>query len=174
MPPIFWITGPPASGKSTTSVALMQRFDRGVHLPVDDVRLWVVKGLADSVPWTDETERQFKVAERGICGLVRAYHEAGFAVAVDHCRNLGQLDAVIRAEMPDLPVIRVCLIPDLKTNLHRNHSRTNKTFDPRVLDETIQFTNERFRAEQVPGWHFIDNSGMTVEETVDMIAGLLP
>lgn len=150
-------------------MALLQRFERGIHVPVDDVRQWVVKGLADSVPWTEETEQQFQVAERGICGLVRTYHEAGFAVVVDHCRNLTQLESVIGTEMPDLPVVRVCLVPELTVNLQRNHDRTNKTFDPHVLDETIQFTNDRFRLDRLENWHFVDNTKLSVEETVDVI-----
>jgi adenylate kinase family enzyme len=47
MQPIFLILGSPAAGKSTVSKALLQRFERGFHIPVDDFRHMVVSGLSD-------------------------------------------------------------------------------------------------------------------------------
>ena len=53
MSPIFLISGTPASGKSSVSLALMRRFARGVHLAVDDLREMVISGIAHPVPeWT--------------------------------------------------------------------------------------------------------------------------
>jgi cytidylate kinase len=166
---VFFISGPPAAGKSTLCRALLDEYRRGVLLPVDDLRSWVVTGMADSVPWTDETERQFQIAEAAAAGVVRCYHEAGFAVAVDHCRNPLRLEAVIQESLADLPVVRVLLMPDLSVNLHRSHTRTNKTFDPHMLDETIEFTNHRYRLDAPEGWLVLDNTAMTVEETVRAI-----
>ena len=48
MTPIFLVMGTPASGKSTVSRALMQRFECGSHIPVDDLRHMVVSGLTDT------------------------------------------------------------------------------------------------------------------------------
>ncbi|RYG47826.1 phosphotransferase [bacterium] len=171
---IFWISGPPASGKTTLCRALLAQFDSGVHIPVDDLRPWVVSGFSDSVPWTDETERQFQVAEQAVCGVIRPYHRHGFAVAVDHCRNMRRLEEVIQSELSDLPVTKICLMPELSVNLHRSHTRTNKPFDPHLLDETILFTNTHYREDRIPGWHVIDNTEMTVAETVDHILTLRP
>jgi len=171
--PIFWITGPPAAGKSTLCRALLAHFQPATLIPVDDLRPWVVSGFADSVPWTAETERQFQVAEQAVCGIVRPYHRNGFAVAVDHCRNMPRLEALIQAELSDLPVLKICLMPDLETNLHRSHTRTNKPFAPHHLDETILYTNTHYRDAQIPGWHVIDNTKMTVEETVARVLGFI-
>jgi tRNA uridine 5-carbamoylmethylation protein Kti12 len=63
MQPIFLIMGTPASGKSTVAKALMQRFERGLHIPVDDLRHLVVAGLSDmafEIP--PETLRQLRLA----------------------------------------------------------------------------------------------------------------
>lgn len=169
-PPIFWISGPPAAGKSTLCAALLARFDRGYHLPVDDLRSWVVSGLADSVPWTEETERQFQVAEAAACDIARQYRQAGFAVAIDHCRNPTRLEWVIQES--ELEVIRVLLMPELETNLSRSHARTNKTFDPHLLDDTIKATNGGYRQSVPDGWLVIDNTRMTVEESIDLILGV--
>jgi hypothetical protein len=147
----------------------MQRFPLGMIVPVDDLRTWVVSGLAESVPWTDETERQFKIAEAAVCDVVRRYHEAGFAVAIDHCRNLPTLEALISKHLADLPVTRICLMPELETNLDRSHTRTNKPFDPHMLDETIQWTNTNYRLTIPEPWHVLDNTHVSVEATVTWV-----
>ena len=54
------------------SAALAAHFERCLCIPVDDLRSWVVSGFADSVPWTNETERQFQIAEGAVCDLARA------------------------------------------------------------------------------------------------------
>lgn len=163
--PLFLVSGPPASGKSTLCSALLARFERAFHLPVDDLRAWVVRGMADSVPWTDETEAQFRVAETAAIDVARRYQDAGFAVAIDHCRNPKRLDEAFQG----VEVIKVLLLPDLATNLHRSHTRTNKPFDPRLLDGTIEFTNARYRQDAGDGWIPIDNAELSVEATVDRI-----
>ena len=166
---VFWVTGPPASGKSTLCAALSQKLDRAVHIPVDDVRTWVVSGLAESVPWTDETERQFQLAESAVCETARCYFEGGFHVLIDHCRNLPRVEHLIQERLANMPVIRICLMPDLQTNLHRSHTRTNKSFDPHMLDETIVWTNTHYREDTRPGWLVIDNYRLSVDETVSII-----
>jgi tRNA uridine 5-carbamoylmethylation protein Kti12 len=56
---IFLLSGMPAVGKSSVSKALMQRFDKGVHIPVDDLRAMVVSGMVHPVPtWTDAAAAQ--------------------------------------------------------------------------------------------------------------------
>jgi len=170
--PIYWISGPPAAGKTTLCGALLSHFTKGIHIPVDDLRTWVVSGLSESVPWTDETERQFRIAEAAVCHVAREYQSSGFAVAIDHCRNMVRLEDVIRVGMPDLRVVRVCLMPNLDENLRRSHTRTNKDFDAHWLDETILWTNAHYRQDIPPGWNVIDNSEMTVEETVDALLAL--
>lgn len=140
-----------------------------MHLPLDDLREWVVRGMAGSVPWTEETERQFRLSEDAACDVIRRYHDAGFAVALDHCRNPVRLEELIQDRLVDLPVVKVCLMPPLEENFRRSHTRTNKPFGPHFLDDVIRFTNDRYRQNVPPGWLMLDNGAMTVEETVEEI-----
>lgn len=169
-PPVFILSGPPASGKTTLAALLLARFERAVHLPVDDLRGWVVRGMADSVPWTDETERQFRIAEAAALELARRYRDEGFAVALDHCRNPARLDEAL-AEA-DLDAIRVLLAPSLDENLRRNHARTGKSFPPSLLDGTIRFTNAKYREDAGDAWLVIDNTAQTPAQTVATILEL--
>ena len=173
--PIIWISGPPAAGKTTLAAALAREFDLTVHIPVDDLRLWVVQGLADSVPWSDETERQFQIAEEAVCRVATTYQDAGFAVLIDHCRNLARLESVIAKHLPERPVVKVCLLPDLLVNQQRNLERTNKTFEPSVLTETIQFVNDSMANSETPeGWLVVDNSDLSVDQTVKLLHATWP
>lgn len=168
-PPIIWITGPPASGKSTLCEAILKEFDLGFHLRVDDLRTWVASGLAESVPWTNETERQFQIAEAAACDIAGRYQDGGFAVAVDHCRNLPTLERAISLNLLNRRLVKVCLMPDLETNWMRNATRTNKPFGPELLVETIAYTNTNYRNEIPSGWLVIDNTECSVAETVSIV-----
>ena len=136
---------------------------------MDELRAWVVRGVADSVPWTDETEAQFRIAESAAFDVARRYRDAGFAVAIDHCRNPARLDEATLG----IETIKILLLPDLATNLRRSHTRTNKPFDPRLLDGTIEYTNARYRENVGADWLVIDNSEIDVETTVDRILARL-
>lgn len=169
MNPIYIITGPPAAGKTTLCQATAKRFERAVHIQVDELRLWVTQGLSDSVPWTEETERQFQVAELAACDIARRYQDAGFAVMIDHCRNLERLEQLIAEELSGRHVVRVCLLPTLERNLRRNRERTNKDFDPAILEDVIRHVHAEMSAAEVPGWHMPNNSQLNLREMMSFI-----
>lgn len=129
----------------------------------------MVKGLADSVPWTEETERQFKVAEEAVCGVARVYSDHGFDVLIDHCRNLPRLQQVADSHLEGLPVAKIALAPSLEENLNRNRTRTNKDFDPLVLDPIIEDMQSKIRLNVPEGWLVLDNTGLTPKETAERV-----
>jgi hypothetical protein len=151
------------------SKSLVRCFELGIHIPVDDLREWVVSGLAHPVPWTEESEHQFRIAEEVTCAIAKKYNEFGFAVAIDHCRNPKRMDAVAAEFLQGLNVIKVLLLPELETNLHRNAARTDKNFDPAELIDTIRSTNDVYRTDVGEDWVTIDNTSLSVEETLESI-----
>src|SRR5687768_7874585 len=121
--PLFLITGPPAAGKTTISRALMQRFERGLHIEVDVIREWVVKGIAHPADWTAETELQFELAENAATDVAKRYLDAGFAVAVDHCTSPARLRAWLDRSLSKLTPKQIVLVCSLDENYHRNRTR---------------------------------------------------
>lgn len=166
--PIFFVTGAPAVGKSAFCRALLGRYPKGLHVPVDDLREWVVSGFATNVGWTEETSRQFAMAEGGACDLARRYQDAGFAVAIDHCAGPPGLDALIGRELSGRLVHRVALVCEQETNLRRSRERVGKPFAPETLEPAIAKLGPLYRTEAIPGWLRVSNEG-TLEEAVDAL-----
>ncbi len=165
MPPIYFLTGAPGAGKSTLAVALLRHFELGIHIPVDDLREWVVSGISHPLPWTDETSRQFVLAENAACDLAIRYQDAGFAVVIDHCHNLGSFEPLVRNRLAGRRVHCVLVDCTLETNLNRNDTRKHKPFEPELLHPTIHDFNSRLRkeAETFAGWLVFDNNSPDVE-----------
>ena len=136
---------------------------------MDDLRQWVKGGLADSFDWNEETERQFQVAEAAAADVARRYSDAGFTVAIDHCRNLLRMEAVVREDLDGLDVVKVVLLPDLLTNLGRNRERTDKEFDPKLLESLIETTNAAYRQSIPAGWITLDSGRFSPEELASIL-----
>ena len=170
--PVFLITGAPGSGKSTVAAALVRRFPIGLHIPVDDLREWVVSGIAHPVPaWTNETTRQFRLARQAAAQVAALYAAAGFAVAIDDVLFLGEAEAIFVASLAGFEVYKVILQPALDVALARNAERTNKNFDTSVLTEVTRSVHRALAGQDFAGsgWIVIDSSRLSVEDTVDEI-----
>lgn len=170
--PVFIITGTPGAGKSSVAVALMQRFSLGLHIAVDDLREWVVSGIAQPVSvWTVETSRQFRLARQAAFQVARLYAEADFAVAIDDVIAPAETQELIETTLSDHMVHKVLLRPALDVALRRNAERANKPFDTSTLDDVIRrlYASTDEQAYSRVGWLVIDSSAQDVAETVDTI-----
>jgi energy-coupling factor transporter ATP-binding protein EcfA2 len=175
MQPIFFITGPPAAGKSTLAKALLQKYPSGYHISVDTIRDAVVSGLASNSPWTDETTKQFALAEQAACDLALRYNNEDFAVVIDHCQGPPTLDCLIEERLQGRLVVKFALVPSLEINLNRNRLRTSKDFDSSFLVPTISRLNQLYAKEPIheQGWIVFDNSGDDVFAAAEQLFHLV-
>ena len=172
MSPIFFISGCPGVGKSTTAQHLANRFEKAFRIDLDYFRQYVVRGLVQpsDAPWNDEIQLQFELAHIAAGRCARTYAEAGFAVVIEHCSNPHMVELFLR-EVPDATI--VCLVADLDTNLQRNLLRTNKSFDPKDIEFFVYELNQQmaneFRAKNLD---VLENTNLDIEEAVDAILAL--
>ncbi len=166
--PVIFLTGAPGVGKSTVARALAERFDRSFLIDLDSLRASVIRGLSQpSAGWSDETTLQFDLAHQAAGKLARLYSEAGFAVIVAHCSAVEHV-AKFEGECPGAAVI--CLHADLATNVKRNNTRSNKSFDPTDIEffvfELAPSMHVKFLKA---GYRALDSTSRTVCETADAV-----
>jgi len=172
-PPVYGITGQLAAGKSTVARALLARFPFGYHIDVDGIREMVASGLASPLEWTDETTRQFELAIRGSVALARVYADAGFAVAIEGGMDPSLVEAAIREVGLADRLIGIVLHPRLDVALERNRARTHKAFDTSILEDVMRSIDADLARDAArPGWHGLDNSDESVEQTVERILSI--
>jgi adenylate kinase family enzyme len=170
MKPIFLIMGTPASGKSTVAKALTQRFEKGVHIPVDDLRHMVVSGLSEmgfEVP--PATLEQLRLAREAASSMARMYSDEEFAVAIDDFW-FGNTPDEVYTQKIGRRVTRILLLPNLETTVQRLFSRNpNEGSFKHVLEQAIGQLYTEIQMHPKTNWMVIDSSHLSVEETVDKI-----
>ncbi|MFD2608316.1 AAA family ATPase [Deinococcus taklimakanensis] len=172
--PIYLLSGTPGAGKSTVAHALLQHFEFGLHLPVDDLREWVVSGIAHpGLQPNPETARQFRLARTAAAQTARLYAEAGFAVVVDDVLWPADLKLFL-PHWTGFEVRPILLAPGREVAQQRNAARTSKAFDPQMLVPLIDALDTALRPEEfcAAGWQVIDNAQQSPEQTVTSILAL--
>lgn len=148
------------------ATALAQRFPLGIHIPMDDLREWVVSGIAQpSVGWSDETTRQFSLARTAAAHAATLYAEAGFVVTVADV--FGPDD--VAAHFTDPRCEKILLMPTLEAALERNATRTNKSFNTADIIPLVKHAYGWLAGQTWDGWTVLDTTELTLEQTVDAI-----
>ncbi|MEM7335679.1 MAG: AAA family ATPase [Chloroflexota bacterium] len=172
--PIFILTGTPASGKTTLSKALLNRFSYGTHIPVDNLRGMVVSGLSNPIgSWDDETDRQFRLARDSAAQIAKTYAKGGFAVAIDDVIFPDQIAHHYDEVLAEFEVYKILVRPSVETAVARNKAR-QLDIDPAQLEKVIQPIYNHFATFDLPklaqtGWAILDTSFDTIDESIEKI-----
>ncbi len=166
--PIFFLTGAPGVGKSTTGRALANRFKKSILFDIDYFRSLVVKGLKQPTSgWDEETQIQFELAHHAVGSIAKTYSDAGFAVIAEHCSSYDMVQEFLDYSEGG---IVVCLKSNLETNLSRNLTRTDKSFDPKDIEHFVHMMADSLYLDfERRNFKVLDNTNLTVDEAVDEI-----
>jgi len=169
------ITGPAGAGKTKTADAwACSRQERCAHLSLDSFRLLVKSGYQDPrLGWNDEAQRQLDIARTNVAVVATKFVESGISCVID--------DAVFpnwdpvgleqwKHAFEPIGIDLVVLLPQWGVISDRNAAR----------NETDRIPQEMLRKiyDDMAGWRdrpdvpVVDNSNLSIAETVDEIARL--
>jgi adenylate kinase family enzyme len=156
------ISGPPASGKSTTSEELSKRFQRSVYFSLDTIRHFIKGGYVRATGDKEEFEKQLTLAEGISFYLIDTYLKEGYVVIIDHV--IGETRYKKYKTMFD-DVHGFLLLPTLEALHQRDEERSSEVRMGYKIDELhthfTAYTNQYF--------DIIDSTSMKLEEVVDKI-----
>ena len=174
--PIYLLVGSTSAGKSTAARALAASFERGVHIPVDDVRHMVVAGIASPAPgWSEELVRQIALARDSVVRTALDYAAAGFAVVIDDFFDpLGLREYRGLIARPE--ALGVVLYPTEAEARRRNAGRSG-TPDPSAemaIGHAYEFMGSMLHGLVADGWLVLDTTTLNVAATVAAIRAAGP
>lgn len=162
---IFLVTGIMASGKSTVSQLLAERFERSVHLRGDVFRKMIVNDRREvrPEPSADELD-QLRLRYRLAAQAADTYFQEGFTVIVQDVvvgRMLNDFVSFIQSR----PFYVVVLCPRTEVVAERESNRTKKGYGI----WTVSDLDAVLRQETPRIGMWLDTSDLTPEETVNEI-----
>jgi predicted kinase len=165
-PEIMLITGNMASGKSSVAQALAERWPKSVHLRGDLFRRMIVNGQAEmGFELSIEAQQQLQLRYELAAETARRYVQAGFTVIYQDIVIGATLGEVVASLQPyRTGVVVLCPRPDVVAA--RDQARNKTGYPNRAAVDTFDHV---LRTETPHIGYWLDNSDLTVEQTVDNI-----
>jgi DNA polymerase III delta prime subunit len=171
---IFLIAGAPAVGKSTTAHALATKFERSIHISVDDLREMVVSGIVrPGGNWNHSLIEQLTLARQSAMQMAITYNKADFVVVIDDFwdPNSQLLEYGLLFQEPN--VHKILLFPSQQVAEERNLQRSGSVEGSQYIADGIRTVYESLKADirnlENQGWIIADTSEKNVEATVKHI-----
>lgn len=164
-PSILLITGIMAAGKSTIAQAVAVRLPKSVHLRGDIFRRMIVNGQAAIDPdLSDAAMAQLRLRYQIAAAAAEQYTQAGFTVVYQDV-ILGPILADVIDMLRFAPLYVIVLCPSPEVTAQRDllrHKVAYESWTPHALDEALRQNTPRLAL-------WLDNSNLSVQETVDTI-----
>jgi predicted kinase len=165
---IVFVTGAPASGKSTIARRIAEYFPKSLHLQVDHLRDMMVKGVElPDHDWNDEATRQFQRARSTAIYMSKLYASEGVDVVIDDVCVPADFPSYYQSLFDDPAVRRVLLLPTQAALLERMQKRAGP-FDS-FLAGVLPWLYSYLEPMPKEGWIVLDTSDWTIERTVEEI-----
>lgn len=163
---IILLTSTPGAGKSTIAEALGNTFSQSAHIPVDFFRKLIKSGYASPHHWSEEVERQYRLARKNAALTAKNIALEGFTVIIDDIVRQKWVDEW-KQNLEGFNIHCILLLPSLDIAKQRNHSREIWTVDEEIITSLHGLLSAENTKEN--GWFVIDNSQLTIQETVKTI-----
>lgn len=106
----------------------------------------------------------------GAMTTAKLYAQNGFTTVIDDVISSDDVSSIFEAEFAKFDFHKILLQPRLEVALERSRTRTNKDFDPSVLEQPIRGIHAWMSAQKLPqDWLKLDSSELNLEKTVDAI-----
>lgn len=147
---IILITGVPGSGKTATSKALCDFFEKAIYIPVDMLRMAIKTG---------EDRECFELAKDLAFEMAESASNKGLVAVID--------DILLEKDLKKKNWYKVYLAPELSIAKRRNRDRGGEEVEEKEIERIRKLLEENNTHKN--GWIVIDNSELSIEQTVEII-----